>query len=153
MQTDGSVGCPRGFGIGTRRRDQRSHRASGLTSNGLWIAQAGSLGVRALRRAAWRSALCVFVSKDGNTIGAILLANDLRRETPRAVLSLRGAGVSRIVMVTGDRADAVETIGSGTRPRAVLADREPADKVGAVATGGSPFASPPLDFCHRLPAL
>jgi len=67
---------------------------------------------RALRRATWRSALSVFVAVDEHTIGAILLADELRRETPRAVQSLRTAGVSRIVMVTGDRADAAETIGA-----------------------------------------
>ena len=78
--------------------------------------------VRALRRAAWRSALSVFVAVDGHTIGAVLLADELRRDTPRAVQALRSAGVSRIVMVTGDRADAAETIArsrrSTFRPRA-----------------------------------
>lgn len=90
--------------------------------------------VRALRRAAWRSALSVFVAVDGSTIGALLLADELRRETPRAVQALRTAGVSRIVMVTGDRAEAAETIGAALDLDAVLADREPADKVDAVAT-------------------
>jgi len=89
---------------------------------------------RALRRAAWRSALSVFVAVDSQTIGALLLADELRRETPRAVQSLRTAGVSRIVMVTGDRADAAETIGAALDLDAVLAEREPADKVDAVAT-------------------
>src|SRR5262249_59859867 len=68
--------------------------------------------VRALRRAAWRSALSIFASVDGRTIGAPLLGDELRRETPRAVQALRSAGVSRIVMLTGDRADAAETIGA-----------------------------------------
>jgi heavy metal translocating P-type ATPase len=90
--------------------------------------------VRALRRAAWRSALSVFVAVDGRTIGALLLGDELRRETPRAVQALRGAGVSRIVMVTGDRADAAETIGAALDLDAVLSDRAPADKVDAVAT-------------------
>jgi heavy metal translocating P-type ATPase len=90
--------------------------------------------VRALRRAAWRSALSVFVAVDGRTIGALLLADELRRETPRAVQALRSAGVTRIVMVTGDRADAAETIAAALDLDAVLADREPADKVDAVAT-------------------
>jgi heavy metal translocating P-type ATPase len=90
--------------------------------------------MRALRRAAWRSALSVFVAVNGRTIGAILLADELRRETPRAVQSLRTAGVSRIVMVTGDRADAAETIGAALDLDAVLAEREPADKVDAVTT-------------------
>jgi heavy metal translocating P-type ATPase len=90
--------------------------------------------MRALRRAAWRSALSVFVAVNGRAIGAILLADELRRETPRAVQSLRTAGVSRIVMVTGDRADAAETIGAALDLDAVLAEREPADKVDAVTT-------------------
>jgi heavy metal translocating P-type ATPase len=89
--------------------------------------------VRALRRASWRSALCVFVSIDNRVIGALLLADELRRETPRAVQSLRVAGVRRIVMVTGDRAEAAETIGAALGLDAVLADREPADKLEAVA--------------------
>ena len=95
--------------------------------------QPESWAVRALRRASWRSALCVFVSVDKRTIGAILLADELRRETPRAVQALRAAGVSRIVMVTGDRADAAETIGAALDLDAVLADRVPSDKVEAVA--------------------
>jgi soluble P-type ATPase len=90
--------------------------------------------IRALRRASWRSALSVFVAVDGRTIGAILLADELRRETPRAVHALRSAGVRRIVMLTGDRADAAETIGAALDLDAVLADREPADKVDAVAS-------------------
>jgi heavy metal translocating P-type ATPase len=89
--------------------------------------------VRALRRAAWRSALSVFVAVDGRTIGALLLGDELRRETPRAVQALRTAGVARIVMVTGDRADAAETIGAALDLDAVLADRVPSDKVDAVA--------------------
>jgi heavy metal translocating P-type ATPase len=89
--------------------------------------------MRALRRASWRSALSVFVSVDGRTIGALLLADELRKETPRAVQSLRAAGVERIVMVTGDRADAAETIGAGLDLDAVLSDRVPSDKVDAVA--------------------
>ena len=92
-----------------------------------------SWAVRALRRASWRSALSVFVSVDQRTIGAILLADELRRETPRAVQALRTAGVSRIVMITGDRRDAAETIGAALDLDAVLADRVPSDKVEAVA--------------------
>ena len=89
--------------------------------------------IRALRRASWRSALSIFVSVDGRTIGAILLADELRRETPTAVEALRSAGVRRIVMVTGDRADAAETIAAALDLDGVLADRVPSDKVEAVA--------------------
>jgi heavy metal translocating P-type ATPase len=88
---------------------------------------------RALRRAAWRSALSVFVAVDGRPIGALLFGDELRRETPRTVQALRMAGVKRVVMVTGDRADAAETIGAALDLDAVLADRVPSDKVDAVA--------------------
>lgn len=88
---------------------------------------------RALRRAAWRSALSVFVSVDGRVVGAALLADELRPETPSAVQSLRAAGVQRVVMLTGDHTDAAETIGAALDIDAVLADRDPADKVEAVA--------------------
>jgi heavy metal translocating P-type ATPase len=92
-----------------------------------------SWAVRALRRASWRSALSIFVSVDEQPIGALLLADELRRESPRAIQALRTSGVKRIVMVTGDRADAAETIGAALDIDAVLADRVPSDKVEAVA--------------------
>ncbi len=88
--------------------------------------------VRAARRASWRSALTVFVAIEGRAIAALLLADELRRETPRAIQGLRRVGVSKIVMVTGDRADAAETIGAALDLDAVLANRIPSDKIDAV---------------------
>lgn len=88
--------------------------------------------VRVVRRASWRSALSVFVSIDGRGVGAILLGDELRRETPRVVQKLRHAGVERIVMVTGDRADGAEAIAAALDLDTVLADRTPSDKVDAV---------------------
>jgi heavy metal translocating P-type ATPase len=97
----------------------------------------GSVGVeewalRAIRRASWRSALIVFVAVEGRTIGALLLADELRADTPRAIRLLREAGVKRMVMVTGDRAAAAQAIGAALDLDAVLADRVPSDKVDAV---------------------
>jgi heavy metal translocating P-type ATPase len=89
--------------------------------------------IRTLRRAAWRSALSVFVAVNDRIIGALLMGDELRRETPRAVRALRTAGVSRIVMLTGDRVDAAETVGAALDLDAVLADRTASDKVDAVA--------------------
>jgi heavy metal translocating P-type ATPase len=87
---------------------------------------------RAIRRASWRSALIVFVAVEGRPIGALLLADELRADTPRAIRLLREAGVARIVMVTGDRAAAAQAIGAALDLDAVLADRVPSDKVDAV---------------------
>jgi heavy metal translocating P-type ATPase len=88
--------------------------------------------IRAQRRAAWRSALSVFVSIDGAPVGALLLADEMRRETPRALDLLRMAGVRRIVMATGDRAETAETIAAALNIDAVLAERTPEEKVAAV---------------------
>jgi heavy metal translocating P-type ATPase len=88
--------------------------------------------LRAIRRASWRSALIVFVAVDGRLTGALLLADELRADTPRAIRLLRDAGIARMVMVTGDRAAAAQAIGAALDLDAVLADRVPADKVEAV---------------------
>ncbi|MGY3617063.1 heavy metal translocating P-type ATPase [Bradyrhizobium sp. USDA 10063] len=88
--------------------------------------------LRAIRRASWRSALIVFVAVEGRPIGALLLADELRPDTPRAIRLLRDAGIGRIVMVTGDRAAAAQAIGAALDLDAVLADRVPSDKVEAV---------------------
>src|SRR6202049_2530523 len=87
---------------------------------------------RAIRRASWRSALIVFVAVEGRPIGALLLADELRADSPRAIRLLREAGVVRMVMVTGDRAGAAQAIGAALDLDAVLADRVPSDKVDAV---------------------
>lgn len=87
---------------------------------------------RAVRRASWRSALSVFVSVDDEPAGALLLADELRTEAPRAIRRLREAGIARVVMVTGDDAAAAETIGSALDIDSVLANRLPSDKVDAV---------------------
>jgi P-type E1-E2 ATPase len=77
--------------------------------------------LRAVRRASWRSALIVFVAVEEKPIGALLLADELRSDTPRAIRMLREAGVARIVMVTGDRAAAAQAIGAALDLDAVLA--------------------------------
>jgi heavy metal translocating P-type ATPase len=88
--------------------------------------------LRAMRRAAWRSALVVFVAVEGRPIGALLLADDLRTETPRAIRLLRAATVTRIIMVTGDRMGTAQTIAAALDLDGVLADRAASDKVDAV---------------------
>jgi len=90
--------------------------------------------LRAIRRASWRSALIVFIAVDSRLIGALLLADELRSDTPRAIRRLREAGIARMVMVTGDRAAAAQTIAAALDLDAVLADRVPSDKVEAVRT-------------------
>ncbi len=87
---------------------------------------------RTVRRAERDGAAPVFVSVDGTLAGALLLADEIRPEAPRALRALRTAGIRRTVMLSGDRAEVAEAIGTALGFDDVLADRSPADKVDAV---------------------
>ena len=84
------------------------------------------------RRGAVEGSTHVFVRADDRLAGALVLDDPIRPETPRAIRSLRRAGISRIVMVTGDHASVAEMVGAAIGVDGVLAERTPADKVDAV---------------------
>ncbi len=84
------------------------------------------------RRALLEGAMLVFVEVEDRLVGALVLEDPLRPETPRAIRSLRRTGFSRIVMVTGDHSGVAELVGAAVGVDAVLAERSPADKVEAV---------------------
>jgi heavy metal translocating P-type ATPase len=81
--------------------------------------------VAAASSAAW-------VSLDGRIAGALLLADRIRPETPRALRALRQAGVTRIVMVSGDRPSSAEAVASALGLDAAHADLSPAGKIDVV---------------------
>ncbi|MFN3867270.1 MAG: heavy metal translocating P-type ATPase [Demequina sp.] len=84
------------------------------------------------RRADLDGSLSVFVALDGEPAGAFLLEDPIRPDAPRMVRALRNAGISKVVLVTGDRADAAGTVGRIVGVDTVLADRDPADKLAAI---------------------
>ncbi len=86
----------------------------------------------ARRRAALDGSLTVFVAIDGVPTGVLLLEDPLRPDAPRMVRALRAAGVGRVVLVTGDRADTAEAVGRIVGVDAVHAERDPADKLDIV---------------------
>jgi heavy metal translocating P-type ATPase len=86
----------------------------------------------ARRRARLDGALTVFVAVDGEPAGVIILDDPVRPDAARTVRALRRGRVSRIVMVTGDRADVAESVGAIIGVDSVLAERTPADKLEAV---------------------
>ncbi len=86
-----------------------------------------------LQKATERAALAVFVSADGKGLGALLMGDELRADAPLAVQRLRQNGVQRILMLTGDRADAAAMIGSTLDLDLVLADCTPAEKLEVVS--------------------
>jgi P-type E1-E2 ATPase len=92
---------------------------------------------RFLRRTGYDGATGVFVAIDGATAGALLLLDEIRVETPRALRLLRKAGVERIVMLTGDRRDVAETVGVLLGVDEVLAEQQPQDKLAAIKASRS----------------
>jgi hemerythrin-like domain-containing protein len=62
----------------------------------------------------------------------LLLDDPVRPDAARTVRSLRRGGMTRIVMVTGDRADVAAAVGAVIGVDEVLAERTPADKLDAV---------------------
>lgn len=75
----------------------------------------------------------VFIAVDGAVAGALLMADEIRIETPSALRRLRRAGIERIVMVTGDRSDVAESVGTALGVDAIFSERSPEDKVEAVS--------------------
>ncbi len=87
---------------------------------------------RARRKANLDGALTVFVGIDGVPAGVLVFDDPLRPDAARTLRSLRDNGISRIVMVTGDRTDVAETIGAVIGVDVVLAERSPAEKLDVV---------------------
>ncbi len=84
------------------------------------------------RRVSLEGATSVFVAVDGALVGALVLDDPIRPETPRVIRSLRRAGVRRTVMVTGDHYGVADMVAAAIGVDSVLAERTPADKVDAV---------------------
>jgi soluble P-type ATPase len=80
-------------------------------------------------RTAVEGSSSVYVSVDGSLEGVILLQDPIRPETPRALRSLRAAGVRRVHMVTGDHPDVAELVGDAIGVDRVFAERTPEEKV------------------------
>ncbi|WP_123024432.1 heavy metal translocating P-type ATPase [Mycolicibacterium stellerae] len=86
----------------------------------------------AVNRATLDSAAIAWVCVDDDVIGAVLLRDPLRRQAPRTVRRLRTAGLSRLVMLTGDRAEPAREVATVLGLDDVYAQQSPADKVAAV---------------------
>ncbi len=84
------------------------------------------------RRADLDGALTMVVAVDGEVVAAIVLDDPIRTDAARTIRDLRRQGMTRITMVTGDRADVASTVGAVIGVDEVLAERTPAEKVDAV---------------------
>jgi heavy metal translocating P-type ATPase len=86
----------------------------------------------ARRRSRLDGALTVFAAVDGRPAGVLLLEDRLRPDARQTIRTVRRGGISRIVLATGDRADAAGAVGALAGADAVIADLTPADKLDVV---------------------
>lgn len=84
------------------------------------------------RRVEQNGAMAVYVAIDGRIAGALVLEDPVRAETPQALRMLKLAGISRIVLLSGDRHDVSKTVGAAIGVDVVLSEHTPAQKVRAV---------------------
>ncbi|OBH32007.1 cadmium-translocating P-type ATPase [Mycobacterium sp. E1715] len=85
-----------------------------------------------VNRALLDGAAIAWVCVDGRPVGAVLLRDPLRRHAPRTLRRLREAGLNRLVMLTGDRAEPAREVAAVLGLDEVYAEQTPADKVAAV---------------------
>ncbi len=88
------------------------------------------------RRAVLDGAALVWLCVDGDVKGAILLRDRLRTDAPRTLRRLRAAGLQRLVMLTGDRAEPAREVATVLGLDGVLVQQTPQDKVNAVRAEG-----------------
>jgi soluble P-type ATPase len=108
-------------------REVRLGRASwaGAAESEPWVRTAR-------RRSRLDGALTVFAAVDGRPAGVLLLEDRIRPDARQTIRAVRRGGISRIVLATGDRADAAGAVGALAGVDAVIADMTPADKLDVV---------------------
>jgi len=84
------------------------------------------------RRTSFEGSPNAFVAIDGELAAAVVLDDPVRPDTARTLRALRGDGIERIVMVTGDHAEVAETVAATVGVDEVLSERSPSEKVEAV---------------------
>jgi heavy metal translocating P-type ATPase len=86
----------------------------------------------AQRRARLDAAGMVWVHVAGEPVAALLVRDELRPEAARTLARLRTAGVTRLVLVTGDRREVADDVGHALGLDEVVADARPETKVECV---------------------
>lgn len=74
----------------------------------------------------------IHVAVDGTYMGHIVISDRERTDAPAAIASLKNVGVSRVVMLTGDKRDVAEEIAAQMGITEVRSELLPQDKVSAV---------------------
>lgn len=126
--------------------DVTSHPSAGITGRDgaeeVWAGNprmakrmGASVDREALRQLADGTHTVIYAGRGDTVLGAITIADEVRRSSSRALQALRQGGVRKIVMMTGDRRPVALRIGTelGLRPEEIHAEMLPEDKVVEVA--------------------
>lgn len=110
---------------------------------------------QAIRRARREGHSTVFVGIDGTPAAAVLLTDEVRTDTPRALRGLRRAGAERLVMVTGDHASVAEPVAFALGLDGVFADCSPEEKLAVVRSESAGASTTAMvgDGINDAPAL
>jgi heavy metal translocating P-type ATPase len=88
--------------------------------------------VRLRRRLSRGGGSTVWVAVDGVPVGAIVLEDQIRPDSPLTIRRLRREGLRPISMLTGDHPRVADSVGAALGVDRVLAERSPAEKIEAV---------------------
>ncbi len=80
--------------------------------------------------------MTVSVAVDGAIAGIIVLKDEIRKDAPSVLSAFRAAGLSRIVLASGDRGDIASAVGADLGVDLALGDLTPSDKLAAVKAEG-----------------
>ncbi|OYX77257.1 MAG: heavy metal translocating P-type ATPase, partial [Bradyrhizobium sp. 35-63-5] len=89
----------------------------------------GAGGFSVLSKGRPPGALAVAVAVDGKLVGLLTLADELRAGTEELLRALRGLGIERVVLATGDRAEVATFIAAGLSIDLVRAELTPDQKI------------------------
>jgi heavy metal translocating P-type ATPase len=107
------------------------HRVA-VGGGGYVLARAAGADPHTIAAGLPESALTIAVAIDGIVRGVLALADPIRGHSEALLASLRGSGVRRIVLASGDRADVVRAVASHLGIEKALAELTPEAKVEAV---------------------
>lgn len=79
------------------------------------------------------SGAVLYVALDEKYLGAIVVTDSVRADTPAALAALRRAGISPLILISGDRRAVAEEVGASLGLDGVYAECLPADKAQVLA--------------------
>jgi heavy metal translocating P-type ATPase len=100
-----------------------------------WLATHSSVPGAAARlreRVEREGAAAVYVAVDRTIAGALVMKDPVRADTPAALGRLRLAGITRIVLLSGDRPDVAQAVGKALNVDAVFSEHTPEQKVQSI---------------------